>query len=1682
MMHVGTRRGNGGFRGSPRGGTSWRGRGRGASGGLSDSHGICRFYQLNGSCKFGVTCKFSHDNIPKREKKPREEETAAQLQARGDYNYWKRFLKSPPRTNGEKTALQLWSGALKILDGDEREWKQMLPRDLDNEETFGRLHIKDTMSVRSRLTDYNGSIEVALAFLRTITHHAILDCLSVDTYVGSMYNFVSGANGTRAIPFFQHVNEIIGKAYGDVITPGIAAKAEQLVIATSLALREILRRESRARFNEHLPSLLDSIENLVQMICEAQSQACTIVTRHVVEMRAVVDRANRLLTQEDDVQELLQPCAAPSSYPRSIQIPQDRYDNDKADVSQMEIFPTREEILTDVPDFLPLTDKDQPHFIVEPVQRHIDTNFRLLRYDTFGELKEALGNLMHAIEADPTSLKNPRLSFGDFRASHYTNCYISYLSFDQRRGLEVKLSFPQLQNLRGKSPSERRKWWEDSRRLSEGILLSYITLHEDVVQHIFLTVTLRETDNRKEHSLTNEERHVTITAKLARHNQKDVETLVRLSCEKTRGVLIEFPGVLPATFMPVLANLQEMNRIGRLPFQQWILPGRTQPLNRAAKVDIPPPLYARGAFHFSLEPILKVNALGGGDLRINPASVTLDDPEIIREMEIRTELDLGQCHALLAVLSREFAFVQGPPGTGKSFLGVQLMKVLMECKTRASLGPVVVVCYTNHALDQFLEHLIETGIRKIVRLGGQSHSTLLEDHNLRKVAQAESKTRSEGYILGTSYDALEKETKRIQGSLGKIHGANRAEWKHLQYHLVRRYPMIYRQFPQMDEDGFEVAGRHPFEIWASKGITPIDAVAAEENASALRGDDVLLEKAARDVHSLTRVERGMIRNIWAQEMRDDALDDVFEKVKDTERIQRQITNVHDEIDRRVLQDADVIGITTTGLAKRIATLQRVRCKVIICEEAGEVMEPHMISALLPAAEHFIQIGDHEQLRPQINNFKDLSLESRKGLSYQLDRSQFERLSVGEPGRLRMPVAQLNVQRRMRPEASRLIRETIYPGLIDHPSVSVQPDVVGMRKNVFWMDHDQLEDNQRPDMHHKSYSNVWEVDMVHAMVRHIVRQGAYKSSEIAVLTPYTGQLQKLRAAMRDDFEIVLSDRDQEALDKDGFQDDNNDPLANKQSDLASHRKAPLTKKKLSDLLRVATVDNFQGEEAKVVIISLVRSNDIPKVGFLKTTNRINVLLSRVQHGMYLFGNANTYSYVPMWEKALKCGHQCPGLCGETCPETLCQKCTEKQDSRVDLYLMKTYVEIDIDEYPIVVLGCGHFFTAESLDGMIGLTEVYTSDKFGQINGLVDISGSLVIQIPRCPDCQLPVRQYVTQRYNRVINRAVIDELSKRFLVNGQAELRNLEKRVAAIEKELEISRAEITISNQTNNGILPLARGSTDAQNRAVVFKKLQKRYGASFKLAKDVALFLRKVADRHQPAQKLHEATVHAIANIRSSTLEDAIASLGMHETIPLVERDRRVVLGGRILQIRIDCMVLEDKFRIPQAIRKDEANPKLPGGLPETLTGSFLTSCSTFIRESTTANIPKLAVEASLYFATVAGMYQSSGLTQEIDKAKAADYAAEAKVLLETALESCKLPFQNADKLAMAVEESLELLRRSRYEDVTAEELAMIKTAMVSGSRGIASHSGHWYNCVNGHPFAIGECVGVTRAVNMEG
>jgi hypothetical protein len=58
-----------------------------------------------------------------------------------------RGIKTLPKRNDIGTIELLWNGALTILNADDREWKQTLPRDLDSKENFGRHHIQTLLSM-----------------------------------------------------------------------------------------------------------------------------------------------------------------------------------------------------------------------------------------------------------------------------------------------------------------------------------------------------------------------------------------------------------------------------------------------------------------------------------------------------------------------------------------------------------------------------------------------------------------------------------------------------------------------------------------------------------------------------------------------------------------------------------------------------------------------------------------------------------------------------------------------------------------------------------------------------------------------------------------------------------------------------------------------------------------------------------------------------------------------------------------------------------------------------------------------------------------------------------------------------------------------------------------------------------------------------------------------------------------------------------------------------------------------------------------------------------------------------------------------------------------------------------------------------------------------------------------------
>ncbi|KAJ6003313.1 hypothetical protein N7451_005860 [Penicillium sp. IBT 35674x] len=1916
---------------------NWRSRGNTSNRGgpscfrkRNQSETFCVHFQ-RGRCHYGERCRFSHDVNKASDLKSNPaayHPTTHDLDARNQYFDWKRLLRNGILGSGysrreREEIVQFWNGALGILESDSRENHQFLAKDLVDD----NLHGYDFILATADADNPEGVRPIPTydePFLKVITHTSLLNCLSVDSFVGTLYASFGGTNGDRAIRYLRSVCRSLlskGEETNENV-PVISLDMMKLLLNT---LYQLLSRVRRARFHDEIPALLDLIRQVGSQITETCSKADIDGLESRIEvMQSLIASATRSLFTPRVHEENPQGSgSALSSFPLDMQTPGGRHDNDLAEISQVQILPTHGEIVSGNSEYLPSTNFLQPHFLPDPLQRYIDSTFRLLRHDIFGSAKDVLRDLLQQNDLTRFSY----FSSKDSGAHLYLGAQVLQIFINERNELEATVSFATPPQVRKKTSNEQCRWWQDSNRLEEGSLVCFMTSQETHRRLIFLEVTVKNASKDRAHqnksSLVSDRFPPSITVKLAACLQQELMLLARLYSKKLTGILVDFHGLIPATFAPILKNLQRIQREGELAFQKWILPGRK---NDEDGHSIPPPAYARKpGFLFHLT---SITIVGAEKVALDPST-----PESIDLLKLQTQtgLDHGQCQGLIAALTREYALIQGPPGTGKSYLGVKLVQVLLEIKEKAKLGPILVICYTNHALDQFLKHLLDVGIQKIIRMGGRSQATELEGKNLRVVSKGIGKTRVESQTLGMSYGRLEDCMKNAGYAMKPLHQSQKGlSWAAIEHFLHRKRPIIHKQLERPDTEGFTTVTDDKLLNWLGAKSMKTQK---EQNESEV--DDVRLEDLTRaaneNIHSLSIPERRILALSWFKQWQEIETASLFEALDRAANLRGDINAVHEEVNRRALIQADVVGITTTALARHIETLRRVGTKVIICEEAAEVMEAHVISALMPGVEHFIQIGDHRQLRPQIQNHS-LSLETSTGKTWQLDRSQFERRAVGEPGLKPAPVAQLNVQRRMRPEISQLIRR-VYPKLEDHESVVNLPNVVGMRNNLFWLDHRCDEDSRDDGSRVKSHSNQWEVEMATALVRHLVRQGEYKSTDIALLTPYTGQLRKLRASLSNDFEICLSERDLETLAADGLEKFEDEYLE-------SNGRKSLEKKTLLQTLRLATVDNFQGEEAKVIIVSLVRSNSKRKVGFLRTENRINVLLSRAQHGMYLIGNTETYLNVPMWAdvhsqlaranavgtelalccprhsdtpilcyephdferkspeggcslpctrrlepcghqcqakchsavmhdgfacgkpcprirstcehecprlcgedcgpcmakiqdvelpcghikksvfchqmpnlkvikcdvevekyvpkcghtvqvacfkdvtspifrcprpctdvlscghncsdccgncleevhdgsrvfkhpectkrcdrphgvcnhrcpkichngescgyceakcevrcshsacdltcgkacapcierctwsckhqgscsmpcaaicdrlpcnerctKILKCGHQCPSLCGEDCPNNLCQECGDKGDARVDFLEWKTYSEISLDETPIVVLGCGHFFTSESVDGLVGLDEVYTRDKDGKFDGLRDVSSSLANVIPSCPDCKQPIRQFVTKRYNRVINRAVMDETWKRFLIKGRTDLEGLESRLNDIEDKLNSKRATVDV-------------GDTKSQ--------LEARYAACARLAREALALSKAMEAENQPMKRLTDAIA-----IYQKSSGDEVASLSARmEAMNMTTResDNQITLGARLIYIKSKEVMLSDAFRVIDSSGKSATLPRLSLVKPLSTLIQVLKDCRDLITQANKGNFSRIVIMATVSFAKIAQLdawyhrshprETSSDLKGKMGLEKLEDRFQTTRDLLADALKLCD-ELRICSELQQKVQEMVRLYEGTRYETVTLEELQSIKTAMVSGRGGIVTHSGHWYNCVNGHPFAIGEC-----------
>ena len=106
------------------------------------------------------------------------------------------------------------------------------------------------------------------------------------------------------------------------------------------------------------------------------------------------------------------------------------------------------------------------------------------------------------------------------------------------------------------------------------------------------------------------------------------------------------------------------------------------------------------------------------------------------------ELDESQLHAIKHCLLNKIALIQGPPGTGKTHITSILTNIFRENLKNDS--KILIVCFTNHALDQFLENIIKENETDVLRVGGRCKNEKIINHK-GLLLNSNEKYKSEEY-------------------------------------------------------------------------------------------------------------------------------------------------------------------------------------------------------------------------------------------------------------------------------------------------------------------------------------------------------------------------------------------------------------------------------------------------------------------------------------------------------------------------------------------------------------------------------------------------------------------------------------------------------------------------------------------------------------------------------------------------------------------------------------------------------------------------------------------------------------------------------------------------------------------------------------------------------------------------
>lgn len=225
---------------------------------------------------------------------------------------------------------------------------------------------------------------------------------------------------------------------------------------------------------------------------------------------------------------------------------------------------------------------------------------------------------------------------------------------------------------------------------------------------------------------------------------------------------------------------------------------------------------------------------------------------------------------------------------------------------------ILVNCYTNHALDQFLEDLMDIGIPEsdMVRIGGKS--------TLRTAPLSlQTLTRSSGARVTKAdwreIDALRSRQVTLSGALMTAYTAykqSNTKYEVVMEHLRFEHPDYFAAFtvPASSDDS-TVVGK------GGKAVDPyylLNRWEYGQDAGFYKGSPNI--RAASKIWNTDRATRTAAFDAWKREMLQEQAEHIYDLGKEHDDCVAQIMSKFRSGEESVLQSRRVIGCTTTGAA------------------------------------------------------------------------------------------------------------------------------------------------------------------------------------------------------------------------------------------------------------------------------------------------------------------------------------------------------------------------------------------------------------------------------------------------------------------------------------------------------------------------------------------------------------------------------------------------------------------------------------------------------------------------------------------------------------------------------------------------------------------------------------------------